>query len=125
MDLRIEVLTHGTRTDTTEALRDYAARRLSLALKRFSHRIERVTVRLVDENGPRRGVDSRCSISAELAEGGQLFVEAIAAWPFAAVTLASRRLAEALRRDVDRHAVRRGGRADASAYHGEDDLRAI
>jgi ribosome-associated translation inhibitor RaiA len=125
MDLRIEVLTHGTRTDTREGLREYAARRLSLAVKRFSHRIQRVTVRLVDENGPRRGVDSRCSISAELAEGGQLFVEAIAAWPFAAVRLAARRLAEALRRDGGRHAVRRGGPADTSPHSQEGDLRAV
>ena len=125
MDLRIEVLMHGTRTETIDALREYAARRLSLAVKRFSHRVRHVTVRLVDENGPRRGVDSRCSISAELAEGGQLFVEAVAAWPFAAVRVAARRLSEALRRNADRHVVRRGGSEDTSPYHREGDLRAI
>ena len=114
MDLRIEVLLHGTRTETTDALREYAARRLSLAIKRFSHRIRHVTVRLADENGPRRGIDSRCSIAAELTDGRRLFVEAVAAWPFAAVRLAARRLAEALRRDADRHVVRRGGSAYAS-----------
>ena len=114
MDLRIEVLMHDTRTETTDALREYAARRLSLAIKRFSHRIGHVTVRLVDENGPRRGIDSRCSIAADLTDGGRLFVEAVAAWPFAAVRLAARRLAEALRRDADRHAARRGRAADTS-----------
>ena len=125
MDLRIEVLSHGTRTDTIEALREYAARRLSLAVRRFSHRIDHVTVRLADENGPRRGVDSRCSIAVELAGGGQLFVEAIAAWPFAAVRLAARRLSDALRRNADRQVVRRGGSEDLSTYRPETDLRAI
>jgi ribosome-associated translation inhibitor RaiA len=124
MDLRIEVLIHRTRTETSDALRDYAARRLSLAVRRFSHRIGHTTVRLVDENGPRRGLDSRCSITAELTEGGQIFVEAIAARPFAAVRLASKRLSEALRRNADRRAARRSA-SEHAFPHGRDGLRAI
>ena len=42
------------------------------------HGLRHVTVRLVAENGPRRGVDSRCSITANLVDGRQLFVEATA-----------------------------------------------
>lgn len=103
MDTQIDFLVRGGHSDTTDALRGYALRRLSFAVRRFKHRVRHVTVRLVDENGPRRGVDSRCSITADLAGGGQLFVEATAAWPFAAITLAAGRLSEALRRDADRH----------------------
>lgn len=72
MDTQIEFLVRGEHSHTTEALRKYALRRLSFAVKRFEHRVRQVTVRLVDENGPRRGVDSRCSITADLVDGGHL-----------------------------------------------------
>lgn len=115
MELPIEFVVRGARSESTEALREYAVRRLSFAVRRFTHRVRQLTVRLIDENGPRRGVDSRCSMTADLVDGGQLFVESTAAWPFAAITLAAGRLGEALRRDVERHGGRRGGSAGASA----------
>ena len=108
MELHIEILVRGARSESTDALREYARRRLSFAVRRFTRHVRLVTVRLVDENGPRRGVDSRCSITADLVGGGQLFVEDTAAWPFAAMTLAAGRLSEALRRDVGRRVARRG-----------------
>ncbi len=117
MHPRIEFLVRGVHGEATDVLHEYALRRLSFALRRFNHRVRHLTVRLVDENGPRRGVDSRCSIAADLVDGGQLFVEATAAWPFAAITLAAGRLSEALRRHVDRHTVHRG--APFGLKHGE------
>ena len=111
MDLQIDFLVRGTRSETAEALREYALRRLAFAVRRFRHRVRRETVRLVDENGPRRGIDSRCSITAELVDGRQLFVEATAALPFAAIAQAAARLGEALRRDTARHGVRRTAHA--------------
>jgi ribosome hibernation promoting factor len=107
MDLPIEIFVRGGRTDATDALHEYARHRLSFAVRRFRHHVRHLTVRLVDENGPRRGVDSRCSIAADLIDGGQLFVEATTAWPFAAITLAAGRLSEALRRHTDRYVARR------------------
>jgi ribosome-associated translation inhibitor RaiA len=102
MDIPVDVLVRGARTETSEALREHALRRLFFAVRRFTHRISHLTVRLVDENGPRRGVDSRCSVTADLAGGGQLFVEATAAWPFAAINAAAKRLGAALRHESDR-----------------------
>ena len=107
MDTHIEFHVRGWHSDRIEALRGYAFRRLSFAVRRFKHRVRHLTVRLVDENGPRRGVDSKCSITADFADGGHLYLEATAAWPFAAITLAAGRLSEALRRDADRHTVHR------------------
>ena len=107
MDMKIEFVVRGGQNETTKALREYALHRLSFAVRRFRHRVRHVTVRLVDVNGPRRGVDSRCTITADLVDGRPLFVEATAAWPFAAITLAAGRLGEALRRDTDRHVARR------------------
>ena len=119
MDTQIEFLVRGEHGHTTAALREYALRRLSFAVKRFEHRVRHVTVRLVDENGPRRGRDSRCSMTADLVDGGQLFVEATAAWPFAAITQAAGRLSEALRRDADRQAVHRARSAGTSRHRLE------
>ena len=123
MDMQIELLVRGGRNHTTEALREYALRRLSFALRRFRHRVRHVTIRLVDVNGPRRGVDSRCSITADLVDGGQVFVEATAAWPFAAITLTGGRLSEALRRDADRHAAPRAGASGPSRQRLDRRLR--
>ena len=78
MNIPIEFLIRAGQPDTTEALKKYAARRLSFALRRFQDRIRHISVRLVDVNGPKRGVDSRCSIVADLVDGQQLFVEATA-----------------------------------------------
>jgi putative sigma-54 modulation protein len=119
MEMKIEFVMRLERSDTTEALREYAVRRLSFAVRRFRHRVRSVTVRLVDVNGPRRGVDTRCSITTDLVEGGQIFVEATAAWPFGAITLAAGRLSEALRRDGSRHAASRGDSLRMSRYGPE------
>src|SRR5688572_32685444 len=66
-------------------LREYAERRLAFSLRRFQQHIRNVRVRLVDLNGPKRGIDARCSVIAELTNGRQLFVEATTAWPFSSI----------------------------------------
>jgi ribosome-associated translation inhibitor RaiA len=123
MNMPIEFIVRGGSTDSTEALREHAIRRVSFAVRRFSHRVRHVTVRLVDLNGPRRGVDSRSTVTANLVDGGQLFVEATAAWPFAAIALAAGRLLEALRRDTGRHTEPRGESAATPRHRPEGHLR--
>lgn len=98
MDIPIDFLIRAGQAETIEALREHAERKLSFALRRFHNQIRHVTVRVVDINGPRRGVDSRCSITTDLVDGPRLFVDATAAWPFAAITHAASRLGEAMRR---------------------------
>jgi len=124
MAVPIEFVARGSRSNPTEALRQYANHRLSFALRRFAHRVRRVTVRLVDENGPRRGVDSRCSITTELVGGRQFFVEATTAWPFAAITAAARRMAEMLRRNAGPHKTRRTEFEGAPTKGWDGDLQA-
>lgn len=91
------------------ALREYAERRLAFALRRFEDRARHLTVRLADMNGPKGGVDSRCSLTLQLRDGRRIDVEATSAWPFASVTHAAKRLNAAVRREVDKAhvAVRR------------------
>jgi ribosome-associated translation inhibitor RaiA len=120
MDTAIEFLIRAGQADTADALREYAERRLSFPLRRFAHKIQRVSVRLVDVNGPRRGIDSRCSITASLADGRQIFVEANTAWPFTAITQAAHRLNEAIRRELGRHGARG---ENAGAAPGRPDSR--
>lgn len=108
MEIPLDFLIRAGQDDTTEALRTHAARRLSFALRRFHEEVRHITVRVVDVNGPKRGVDTRCAITADLTDGRQLFVEATAAWPFAAITEAASRLSEAIRRAHTRHSTHRG-----------------
>ncbi len=46
----------------TEAIREYAHRRLKTALGRYRQALESVQVRLTDVNGPRGGIDKHCVI---------------------------------------------------------------
>ena len=43
------------------------------------------------------------ALLADLVEGRRIFVEASAAWPFAAITQAAHRLNESVRRERERH----------------------
>ena len=113
MDIPIDFLIRAGHVETTEALREHAERKLSFALRRFHDEVRHITVRVVDVNGPRRGVDTRCSITADLIDGPRLFVQATAAWPFAAITHAASRLGEAIRRVHKRQAAHRVGTTTA------------
>jgi ribosomal subunit interface protein len=107
VDIPIDYLIRAGHVETTEALREHAERKLSFALRRFHDQVRHITVRVVDVNGPRRGVDSRCSITADLIDGPRLFVNATEAWPFAAITHAASRLGEAIRRVNKRQSAHR------------------
>jgi len=64
-------------------------------------------VRLVDLNGPKRGIDARCSITVDLEGEKRIFVDATTAWPFASVSRAAHRLSKAVRRELGRSALHR------------------
>jgi hypothetical protein len=112
MDNRIEITIDDVRPDVATQLHEYAERRLTFALRRFQHQLRRVRVRLNDINGPKRGVDSRCSVTADLQNGHRLFVETTTSWPFRSVTKAAAQMSEAIRRDLG--AVQTRSRVPAS-----------
>jgi putative sigma-54 modulation protein len=118
MEQPIEFLIRAGQADTVDTLREYAVHRLSFALRRFERRIRRITVRIADVNGPKRGVDSRCSLSVDLIDGRQIFVNAISAWPFAAVSQAASRLSRVLRRRGERGTAHR----ESSGHRGDLDI---
>ena len=102
MTQAIEFFIPTGRADTGVALREYTTRRLSFALRRFDHLVRRITVRFIDLNGPRRGLDSRCSVALDLVGGRRIVVEATTAWPFASVARAATRLNAVVRKEVGR-----------------------
>ncbi len=98
MQHAIEVTMDHVSPDIAPELRAYAERRLSFALRRFRPHVQHVRLRVTDVNGPRRGVDTRVAVTAQLRNGKRVFVEATTAWPFGSITKAARRLSEAIRR---------------------------
>ena len=102
---------HARKVALNATLRSRVERRLGFALGRFGNRIDRVTVRLEDLNGPRGGVDQRCRIEACLVRSGKLLVEVVDAEIEAAVDRAADRMARRVRTTLDRRRetrVRRG-----------------
>ncbi|MEZ5356180.1 MAG: HPF/RaiA family ribosome-associated protein [Bryobacteraceae bacterium] len=49
----------------TPGLRALVARRVRFAMEKFAERIQKLTVRLADVNGPRGGRDKRCVVRLE------------------------------------------------------------
>ena len=66
--------------------------RMTKALARFSDRISSVNVALVDENGPRGGIDKLCRVSVVMPRLGQVSASAKHENPWAAVTEATDRV---------------------------------
>jgi ribosome-associated translation inhibitor RaiA len=62
----------STGTDHRKTVGD----RVRFLLDRFASRIRRIELRLLDENGPKGGVDQRCVAFARLGDGTHVIAEA-------------------------------------------------
>jgi ribosomal subunit interface protein len=93
--------------DLSAALERYVERRLLVALGRFSRRLPAATVRLVDENGPKGGVDKRCQILLPMPPSSPLLVEESHADLYAAIDNAADRASRAVTREIGRRRARR------------------
>jgi ribosomal subunit interface protein len=108
--MRIDV--RGQHVDLQPALGAYAERRLLTALKRFAARIPTVTVRLIDDNGPKKGIDKRCQVAVTLSRVQKpILIEEHDADPYKAIDAAADRVSRAVTRLLGR---RRAGRAFAA-----------
>jgi regulator of nucleoside diphosphate kinase len=87
----------------SDALEEFTRTRMARALRPFRGHVERITVRLEDINGPRGGLDKRCSVTAELAAvKRKVVVENKSSDAYDAVQEACARLAEAVGRALTR-----------------------
>ena len=98
----MRLMIYARKVTMSQTLQDYIERRLGFALGRFGNRIDRVTVRLEDLNGPRGGVDKRCRIEACVVRSGKLQVEVMDAEIEPAVDRAADRIARRVNNDLDR-----------------------
>lgn len=98
--MRIEV--RGRSGLLCDPLRAYTERRLRFAVGRFASRIERLTVRVDDVNGPKGGVDKECEIVVKLVPWGGLKVEERDVDLYLAVDRATDRLRRSVAREVRR-----------------------
>jgi ribosomal subunit interface protein len=89
------------------ALRQYVERRLSVALGRISNRLPLVTVRLVDDNGPKGGVDKRCRLTMTMPPSTAMTVEESGADLYTAIDFAAGRAARAVTREMGRRRANR------------------
>jgi ribosome-associated translation inhibitor RaiA len=58
----------------SDAVSEYASRRVRFALDRFNRAIERVRLRFVDINGPRGGDDKECQMLITLDRGQKVVI---------------------------------------------------
>jgi len=108
--MQIDIQARGFRL--TEGLRTQAERRVRFALGSTSGRVRSVVMRLADENGPRGGVDKRCTIRANLPGGPPVIIEQQEADLYVAIDRAADRAARAVSRRLEKTS---GGRRDATS----------
>ena len=99
--MRIGILSRGLAL--TQAIRDYAHRRLKTALNRYEPMLASVQVRVADVNGPRGGVDKHCVVEVRGPTLAPIIVRERDADLYVALDRAADR--------VDRATARRLGRA--------------
>ena len=85
---------------------------------RFEHRILRIGVRLIDQNGPRGGEDIACRVEVRLRPRGRLFIEATDADLAGAVNRAADKAATAASRMLERNRDLRRRARDSSVLRG-------
>ena len=98
--MQIAIQARGFRL--TAALRTRAERRVRFALGSASGRIRSIVIRLADENGPRGGVDTRCTIRANVPGGPPVIIEQQEADLYVAIDRAADRAGRAVSRRLAR-----------------------
>lgn len=85
----------------TDELRAHVSRRLDFALDRFEEDLRRVSVLVIDVNGPRGGVDKRCRIELVSSRCGTLVVHRDSGDVLSAISEACELARHTLARELD------------------------
>lgn len=104
--MMVNIQGHGF--SITPALEEHVRRRLGTALARHVPHLQRVVVRLGDENGPRGGVDKYCRIEVHLHETPAAVARDVGTDLYATVDRAAERLGRIVVKQIDRTRQVRG-----------------
>ncbi len=92
---------HWKNSVRSKAAEVYARKRANLTLDRFAERIRALSLRFEDLNGPKGGVDKRCTVEA-VGQFGPLIASAKAKNYYAAAARAFGKLERGVARALDR-----------------------
>ncbi len=95
----MELSIRGLNFDLTDAILAHVRQRLAHGLSHYAPRVQGVTVRVSDVNGPRGGSDKRCHLEVTVAGIGRLCVDEVHADLYRAVDRAAARLRQQLARE--------------------------
>jgi putative sigma-54 modulation protein len=98
--MQIDIQARGFKL--TDGLRNQAERRVRFALGSSSSKVRRIVMSLADENGPRGGVDKRCTIRANLSGSPPVIIEQQESDLYVAIDRAADRVARTLSRRLER-----------------------
>jgi ribosome-associated translation inhibitor RaiA len=119
--VEIQMRARGLHRDEVAELREHLERRLPFALGRFGAEVQQVTARVADENGPRGGVDKRCTIRASLPGAPPVIIEQQEADLYVAIDRAADRAARAVSRRLEQASA--GRRNAGSTANGSLDAK--
>ncbi len=98
--MKIEVRFRGL--ESSDALREHAARQIHFHLSRFGNDVTAVLVRIADVNGPKGGIDKRCQISVHGTRFGSATLDEMSGDVYSAVDMAVQRIGRSIGRELDR-----------------------
>lgn len=101
--MRVDIKTSGF--EQTAGLREHVLRRLRFALDWARDQVDRVTVQLIDVNGPRGGADKRCQVRIPLPRHREIVIADTEADLYAAIDRAVDRASLTLERRLRRQRV--------------------
>lgn len=86
----------------SDTMKTFIERRVRFALGRFDEHVKTVRVTLEDTNGPKGGIDKRCTIRVEAKDVEPVIVEERDQKFYPAITRAAERAHRAIAKEVDR-----------------------
>ena len=84
--------------ELTEAMRNFIDNKIQTAFSRINHAIQKIDIRMADENGPKGGPDKSCIICIKTTEFPDIIIKDIETDAYAAVSRAISRAKRTLAR---------------------------
>jgi putative sigma-54 modulation protein len=99
--MRIEI--HSSSFRLTDELRAFVERRIHFAFNWNHLRLQKITLRLDDINGPKHGIDKSCSIQIPMLYTNPIVIKEVQSDLYVAIDRAIERAAQTLSRKISRN----------------------